>query len=395
MREKTRFIIVTHGAFFLTGIVTTMLGPLLPELIRVWSLTDGQAGALFMAQSLGSLAGIVSSSRLLLRIGFLRSLALGSGLMFAGVAGLTAPSLEANVIAIVVYGIGLGITIPSVNLLIADRFPERRAAALNLVNLAWCIGAVVSPPIIAWCLIQGWSNWFLRGLAALIAVAVVSLLRERRLQRHHPRGGPPPRDAQSLPNLPRALIALLLFLYVATEIGTAGWIPTYAQRLGLGELSWSWLQTTFWASILVGRAFSPGILRRLDPPVVVLAGLFMALLGETTFLASEAAPFLFAGAALTGLGLATIYPTTVATFSEFYGDQASARSMPIFAMASLGGALGPWIVGLASEQLHSLQGAMGLLIVAILVMLGVQAKVLNLWKHRSSRSHSTDGKSIL
>lgn len=390
MDGDRRFILVTHGTFFLTGIVTTMLGPLLPELIRLWELTDSQAGGLFLAQSLGSMAGILASSRVMLRLGFLYSLSVGAGFMTAGVAGITLPLVVGSVTSIVIYGVGLGITIPSVNLLIAHRFPQRRAAALNLLNLCWCVGAVVSPPIIAWCLLQGLAAFFLWGLALLLAGSLLCLLRERQRDLSGPRAVPAPRSDEFLADAPRILIALLLFLYVSSEIGTAGWIPTYAQRLGIGELTWSWLQSSFWGFLLLGRAVSPGMLRRIEPPLLVLAGLMTALAGEILFLSSLRSEMLFVGVALAGLGLSIIYPTTIAVFSEFYGEQASARSTPIFAMASLGGAIGPWIIGFSSEQLGSLRGGMTLLILAIVLMLAIQFRLVTLWKEREPSSGSAE-----
>ncbi len=382
MHDRVRLVAVTHAAFFLTGIVTTMLGPLLPELIRDWSLSDGQAGALFLSQQSGSLLGTLGSGWVLMpRLGFLRSLVLGAGLMALGSWGLTLPVFSGVVAATVVYGAGIGVSIPAANLLIADRFPQRRAAALNLLNLAWCLGAVISPPIIAWCLVRGAASAFLFVLALLLAAAALMLTREKRRERPELEAGEPavgPRGS----DLPRFLIALLLFLYVAAEIGTAGWIPTYAQRLGLGEFSWSWLQTTFWACLLAGRAASPKLLRRLSPPNLVLAGLLTSLLGESIFLASGQLWLLYSGVALTGLGLATIYPTTVATFSEFYGARTRTLSVPVFAMASLGGAAGPWLIGVLSEKSQNLRAAMGLLILTIGLMIALQIAISQLWKRQ-------------
>ena len=42
--------LIAYIGFALTGIVTTMLGPLLPALKVRWGLTDAQAGYLFAAQ---------------------------------------------------------------------------------------------------------------------------------------------------------------------------------------------------------------------------------------------------------------------------------------------------------------------------------------------------------
>src|SRR5260370_33179386 len=44
---------------------------------------------------------------------------------------------------------GLGLIIPSGNLYVAEAAGEQRAAALNYLNLAWGIGAVICPLIVS------------------------------------------------------------------------------------------------------------------------------------------------------------------------------------------------------------------------------------------------------
>jgi MFS family permease len=56
--------------FFATGILTTLLGPMLPILIARWAMNDTQAGNLFLVQFLASLMGVQLSGVLLVRWGF-------------------------------------------------------------------------------------------------------------------------------------------------------------------------------------------------------------------------------------------------------------------------------------------------------------------------------------
>jgi len=57
-----------HTGFVYIGIVTILLGPLLPYLVRHWSLSDSQAGFLFAAEYSGSALGNVLTGMLLPRI---------------------------------------------------------------------------------------------------------------------------------------------------------------------------------------------------------------------------------------------------------------------------------------------------------------------------------------
>ena len=48
---------VVHAGFVVTGIVTTLLGPLLPILIARWSMSDARAGLFFTLQFCASILG--------------------------------------------------------------------------------------------------------------------------------------------------------------------------------------------------------------------------------------------------------------------------------------------------------------------------------------------------
>src|SRR5207248_9062972 len=86
--RTTRLTLVAHIGFVLTGMVTPLLGPVLPFLQSRWLLNDTQAGYFFTAQFLGSTAGVVCSGFLIPRLGFGLSLGLSYLLVATGMAML-------------------------------------------------------------------------------------------------------------------------------------------------------------------------------------------------------------------------------------------------------------------------------------------------------------------
>src|SRR5580658_8481580 len=62
--------VVVHAGFVLAGIVTTLLGPILPILIARWSLSDERAGLFFVCQFGTSMIGVVSLGALIPRWGY-------------------------------------------------------------------------------------------------------------------------------------------------------------------------------------------------------------------------------------------------------------------------------------------------------------------------------------
>src|SRR5258708_19663947 len=93
---------------------------MLPILIARWALNDTQAGYLFLVQFLASLAGVQLSGLLLTRWGFRPAFLWGLLLMACGVSTLLLGSSALGMAAVAAYGLGLGLVVPSDNLLIAE-----------------------------------------------------------------------------------------------------------------------------------------------------------------------------------------------------------------------------------------------------------------------------------
>src|SRR5271165_1874782 len=88
-----KLILAGQIAFFPTGILTTLLGPMLPLLIPRWTMNDTQAGNLFLVQFLASLVGVQISGVLLARWGYRPAFLSGLLLMACGVGTLCLGSL--------------------------------------------------------------------------------------------------------------------------------------------------------------------------------------------------------------------------------------------------------------------------------------------------------------
>src|ERR1700751_1676107 len=88
--SRTGILAVMFAGFVLSGIATTIIGPMLPIFIRRWSLNDGQAGFFSSIQFLAALAGTLASSAVAAWRGYRPALVLGFALMGAGLASLNA-----------------------------------------------------------------------------------------------------------------------------------------------------------------------------------------------------------------------------------------------------------------------------------------------------------------
>ena len=358
-----------YSGFLLVGVAHTLLGPILPMLAVRWRLDDAEAGSLFIAQFTGAMIGSALSSPMIERLGPLRLMASGYAAMAAAVACLGVASWGIGLLSVFTSGLALGFIAPATNLLVAEINSERRAAALNIVNFAWALGAVSGPPLIALFAHDGRLFRPLIGLAALLS-GIALLIARRSLtdsssRPNQPNQKDPARFKQSALRAWASPYALLtgglMFIYVGTETAAGGWIASYAQRLGASASGFGTIMPSFfWAGLLIGRAAAPSVLRRVSEAALVLISLFVAGAGLVVILAGSSLMTVSSGAGLTGLGLAAVFSTTFAIFTRHFGRQASQLTGFFFVLGGLGGALIPWLVGFISARFGDLR--IGLLI---------------------------------
>ncbi|MGH9397671.1 MAG: MFS transporter [Terriglobia bacterium] len=378
---------ILHASFVLSGIVTTLLGPILPILSARWSLTNAQAGYFFASQFIGSMVGVGLSSLLVPRWGYRRTLVIAFAMMCSGVGTVELVSWRTSLASVFLYGIGLGLSIPATNLLVSDLFPDRRAAALNILGLAWGVGAIASPALTALALRTHNARSLFFGLAGTAACMAVCLAWNRGIQAgSQERSSKPSKlvgpSVWRSPLIP--VLALMFFLYVGTENALSGWVATYAKHLSSGAgMAWLFAPSCFWAALLLGRAIAPAVLRRVADLKLMILGLLAAACGITTILAASTLTGIFLGVALSGLGLASVFPITIAALSHCFGVMATRVAGIMFAVAALGGATLPWLVGFLSTRCGSLRLAFGIPLLSVLVMLALQFSGFGLpAKHR-------------
>jgi FHS family glucose/mannose:H+ symporter-like MFS transporter len=347
-----------HVDFVLTGVVMTLLGPLLPVFAARWRLDDAQAGYLFIAQFVSSMFGMLLSSALIPRIGYRRTLIVGLVLMAAGIAALARADWFLGLVAVSVFGVGFGTNTPAANLFSAEANPEKRASALNLLNSSWGVGAMGCPLLVAAAQHSGHIPFFLYALAVgLFAIAVGMESVRFLVDAPHAVAERAANGKGSVwSNRMVPLVAAVFFIYVGTETCVGGWVASYARRMDLSSHAfWAMTPSFFWGALLFGRVTAPLLLRLWRETTVASMGLTLASLGVGVLLAAHSMTLIVVGALMSGLGLASIFPISVAMLSRWFGRAASRLGGPVFSLGNLGGAVLPWLVGALSTHFGSLR----------------------------------------
>jgi FHS family glucose/mannose:H+ symporter-like MFS transporter len=370
--RKTRNITtLLFAGFIVNGIVTVILGPTLPVLIARWNLSDSQVAWFFPAQFIGSWVGTVVSSWVIARAGYRLPIGIGYAMLGLGIAGLSLPNLYGALAATATFGFGYGMLTPGTNLYIAETGGARRASAVSLVNFTWGIGAVACPLLVSLALRGQHLSLFLwlvtaAGLAFALAVFVVPWNRKSGAEEAH---AGEKDEARKIPHV-GFILAALFFIYVGAETGTGGWVAELAKRL-VGEAGNSYTRVPmfFYGGLLVGRGLAPLALRRVRENNLVLMALGLAACGMLVLHEARTIAVMDGGVALAGLGLACIYPIYIAWLSYWYRERARKVGGVMFALAALGGAFGPWMVGLVSKLSGSLRTGLLVTLGNVLVML--------------------------
>jgi FHS family glucose/mannose:H+ symporter-like MFS transporter len=364
---------IAHATFVPTGMGTVLLGPLLLTLSVRWSLNDSQAGYLVTAQFLGALLSTVSCGVVLPRFGFRCTISCGLVTMGIGAATLIAGPFWWALLAVFCYGIGIGLTIPTGNLLVAQVVSERRSSALNLLNCSWSAGAVACPFLLAAFQHRGRTNCFLYGIAGLLALVTVTLF-------VIPTDLPEPRrEGDSAPWrswirylwTPAAVVlGAIFFIYVGTENALGAWLASYAKRVSaIPSSAWITVPSYFYGALLLGRVLAPLTLRQVSDVKQACTGAVLAMIGSGTLLFARSVWSVAVCATFAGLGMSSLYPIAIGFLSEAFGAATPRIAGVMFALSTLGGASVPWLVGYVSTRFASLRTALVVAVAGCLTML--------------------------
>ena len=365
--------VLLHAGFVAVGIITTLIGNVLPTFIRHWSLEDSQAGFLIAAQFTGSSLGTLLTSVLLPRYGFARVLCAGFLAFAAGFSFLGTGPWFVAAVAVFVYGFGYGLVNPATNLRGTQLASKNVASAVSLLNLSWTIGAVSCPFVVA----QWLPRIGVRGIAIFLTV-VATVIGVLHMRRHltapeapYERPTRPMSEwIHNLAHAPSISLLLIFFLYVGTEVGIGSWVATEEKRLPGGASTVLFLAPSFfYGFLLLGRAASPVLLRRMSTLLISLIGLASAGLGASLIILAHQPFWLYAGAAFAGFGCAPQYPIFVTWLAQTFGRNSTWLSALFFAAAGAGGAALPWLIGIVGTHTDSLRLGFLLPLIACVLMI--------------------------
>jgi fucose permease len=379
--------VLLHFGFLVSGIVTVLIGQILPILSNRLQLNDEQAGYFFTIQFAGSLLGTFLTNFLAKRFGFVIVSVVGCLAMAFGVLFLNSEVWLVCSWAFFVMGFGIGTTLPAINMLTVELNPLNATPALNFLNFFWGIGAIFCKPFVDFFGTS--TNIFVPTLVisvilVLIALAIAVV----------PRNAEPKQIfSEKIENesfvpiwttLTAWMIAFFNFVHVGFESGAGGWLTTYASRFPL-ETNLFWLSPTlaYFFFFVAGRGIAPIYARFIKENIIILLSLLVMIGGMTILVRGESFWAIVLGAAISGLGTSAVFPTNMARFTKTFGETATRRATPLFISGTLGSTLITQLIGFFSTHYNSLRVGMYVLLASCLILLVLQILLIFKLKTRT------------
>jgi fucose permease len=329
-------------AILVYGMIAPMLGTLLPS----FKLTPAQSGNVAFAQALGLIIASVSVGPLIDSKGKKAGLLLGLGLAVVALFLLPrAGSYQATMGLMFLLGLGGGTIVTGANALAGDVNEARRASTLNLLNLFFGLGGMLTP-LIAGRLLSGNAVALCYLVAALTGLTLLVHTATAMPAPGGERGFKLSEIGGMVGNPVLYLLSLFLFLYIACEVGTWNWLAKHLIAQGVPESqALTILSLGFALGLLIGRVAASRILIRIAAPTVTLAA--AVLMAATTYLTLQTRDANVAWVAVfcAGLAMAPVFPTTLAMAGDAFPKAAATAMGIVITSGWIGLAVSSKIVG--------------------------------------------------
>ena len=340
-------------AFFTFGFIDNLKGPVLPELLRSEHLSLSQGGTILFGAYIGFIVATLLTGVIADMVGNRQVLFFAGLLLSFGLIGVSFNGSYVSVILMMsVVGLGLGAIEVGANGLIVELHRDNPGRYLNLLATLHGTGSFLVPLYVAWLINLDvvWQNIYLSVvlLSGILTIAFVVA---------------PNCEVARLPTIScwnwrdvfrvgftrqMGWYYLLISSYVAVELGFAAWLMEYLQQVrGKTVTQSSFYLSGFFVMIMLGRFFGSFVVERLCYLRVIgvaliggLACLITGILGPDSFIL--ALP-------ISGGFFSIVFPTVTAVVTDKHKENVGTALGILFTFGGIGGALGPWTVGVVSQ----------------------------------------------
>ncbi|MGB4406856.1 MAG: MFS transporter [Sphaerochaeta sp.] len=366
-REDVPLMYTVYFAFFVSGMMNTLIGMILPFLKAEYNMSYVLSGAVISAHQVGNFFALLISGFLPYLIGRKKStLTLSLGF----VIGFMLMTLTGNplflLFAFLLTGIGRGTMSNITNVVMSD-IAENKTASLNLLHASFAIGAFLAP----FLAIFSTSVFGIHWRISVWTVVFLEILVMFFFSRSSLSGKSIEKKKDEATGFYRSrtywLNTAILFFYLCSEASIMGWLVTYFTDSGI--LSPSLAQTTgsaLWVFILIGRILCAFLSTKLNKNLLLVLLGFFQIVFFFLMVSSRNYGLIYMSIFGFGLAMSGTYPTVLATMNPKYNASTIAVGTTI-ATATLGAIGMPIIVGTVAQEV-GIAGGLATISIALLCM---------------------------
>lgn len=383
-------VVVAFLTFVLFGLAEQTIGAIIPRLQEHYEINDLETSFIFLASTAGYFILALSCEFFQKRFGVKGVGIIGTASMtFAYLVISFHPPFLLFILCFVFNGIGMGSLDASINGWAGGIADSNQI--LGIVHGCYGLGCMISPPLVTKLMERKHNPWHWSQYYVVLSVIgafnlicftisfyyetaskyrfnVILKEMKRNLADKDPEfeigSGDESVDEGADVSFGDALksklvwvFAICLFIYVGGEVAFGAWLMTFLIRIkGLSYKYSSWMATTFWVGLTVGRIVLGFVTAAVFNSELTanLAYILSSMIGYLVFCLFAFAQtnwILFPIVFLTGLFVGPIFPTLIVASIEILPHRYHATSVGFICAFGGGGAAAlPFLVGVAAEH---------------------------------------------
>jgi TsgA-like MFS transporter len=373
--NKRLLTLASYLGYFFIGLISIVLSPSLPFMIKDFNISLAAAGAAFTTGAAGSFFGVFVGGILSDLLGKKPFILLGCLVQGAAMAIIAATnSWLVALLLFVLKGIAGGALSTSLNALVAEINVERRGAAMNTLHGIYGIGSLIGPVIVglAFTLQFGWRFVFY-GAASLwilflFLIAAMPFPTDGPKDISNKQAKLPVRSFLFHPVF--ILLFFVSFIYNGAATSLVGWINTYMDVMQFSVFLGSGMVTVFYIGLTLGRFLCGMISDRAGFSRIILICSLGSLLFYPLAVFTQHPILIAAGIFLSGFFFSGLHPTGLAYANKLFPTAAGTITGTLSTAMSLGAMVVPWLTGLIADK-SGFQAGLGLGFALLLVLAGI------------------------
>ena len=367
----------TASAFFcmfIIGFADNLKGPTMPALLKEMNFSYSQGGTILLAVYLGFFAATLLTGVLADVAGRRMVLLASASAILLGIVGfVTFKTFWGITLSFFVIGLGTGGFDLGGNSIIVDLQPKDKGRYLSLISVVHGVSAMISP-LLAGSFIAGSLGWR-PGYLIVLALAVIMIVFAGLTP--YPAGAGTFKEGMNFKTLGKQIampqmrwLFILMMAYVGVEMSMASWLPAYLQEAhGMSVRLSSQSVSLFFGGLMVGRLVGSFVIHRIGYIRILLLGSTGGLACLVLGLSGTAGMTFFLP--LSGVFFSITFPVTTAFTTDMHQDNVGSMIGLLFSFAGLGGAIGPWLIGLLIDAAGMQVGFSLMILYTVLVLASV------------------------